>query len=240
MLDVEAQAVVNPRRARSVAFALLARSLGSDPAPLHDQQHREALRAALADAGADRALEVLVAFEAREGSDPAGLPSPEVLAGRWVRWFDLGRVAPYEGSNVALSAGGVTPRLADISGYYRAFGLRVTDDRPDHVVAELEFLAFALLLEADAVERGDVEHAEVTTAAIASFLRDHAGCWVDAWAGRVAAVDELAPWAPLAAAAAELVRAEAARRDVVPRRTDRILVDDAGVEPDDEPDLSCG
>ena len=60
-----------------------------------------------------------------------------------MRWFDLGRVAPYEGSNVATTVGGITPRLADVAGFYRAFGLTVIGDRPDHVVAQLALAGIA-------------------------------------------------------------------------------------------------
>lgn len=107
---------------RATAFALVARSLGRDPSPLRDPDHVAALGATVASMG-NPALAALV-----ERADPAGLPAIDVLAGRWVRWFDLGRVAPYEGSNVVLSAGGVTPRLADVAGYYR--GVRARALRP--------------------------------------------------------------------------------------------------------------
>jgi nitrate reductase assembly molybdenum cofactor insertion protein NarJ len=220
-------------RGRAVAFALVARSLGRDPSPLRDAQHVDALREAVERAGGSRAGALV------DRIDPVAAPSLEALAGSWVRWFDLGRVAPYEGSNVAASAGGVTPRLADVAGYYRAFGMRVPGDRPDHVVAELEFLAFVLLLEADAVERGHDEHAGIAAAAARSFLRDHIGTWIDAWAARVEAVDELAPWAPIATAAAELVRAEAARHNVVPARTAAVLVADADAGEADHAVLDC-
>jgi nitrate reductase assembly molybdenum cofactor insertion protein NarJ len=220
-------------RARAAAFALLARSLGPDPSCLYDRDHLAAMRRAVDEAKAAVASAQLARFEAMP------LPDLDALRGRWVRWFETGRVAPYEGSNVVSSAGGVTPRLADVSGYYRAFGMRVVADRPDHVVAELEFLAFALAVEADAVERGDHDHVEVIRAAIRSFVRDHAGIWMDAWAARVAAIDDLAAWAPLAAAAASLVRVEASGRNVIPARTAAVLTADAGPADDTSHSLDC-
>jgi nitrate reductase assembly molybdenum cofactor insertion protein NarJ len=220
-------------RSRAAAFGLLARSLGPDPGCVHDPDHLAALRRALDTSGATAASELVARFGA------VALPDVDTLRGRWVRWFDHGRVAPYEGSNVVLSAGGVTPRLADVAGYYRAFGLQVAGERPDHVVAELEFLAFALAVEADALERGHAEPAEVIGDAIRSFVRDHAGSWIDAWAARVAAIDDLAPWAPLAAAAAALVRAEASIRNVIPARTDALLPADAGLDDDIDVALDC-
>lgn len=220
-------------RARSVAYALLARMLGNDVQHLVDADTRTALATALEGAGLER-------LQAYVTPDLASLPAESVLAGRWVRWFDLGRVAPYEGSHVASSAGGVTPRLADVAGFYRAFNMKVRSERPDHVVAQLEFLAVALLVEAEQIEADDTDGAEVATQAIRKFVRDHVGRWVTAWAGRVAAIDELQPWAGVARLAAELLAAEAAARNVVPLTDTLMLVADAGLADPLEADLECG
>jgi nitrate reductase assembly molybdenum cofactor insertion protein NarJ len=222
---------LSPHRARGVAYALLARLLDRDTSAVADDEARDAAVSALRAAGAAAALGRLTAAPAVADAD--------ALAAVWVRWFDLGRVAPYEGSNVAASAGGITPRLADVAGFYRAFGLEVHGDRPDHVVAQLEFLAVALLTEAEALESGDDADAAVCDRAVRAFVRDHAGTWIDAWANRVAAIDELAPWAPWAAAAAELVRAEAAARNVIPLSSPVVLPADAGVAPNDAAEASC-
>lgn len=220
-------------RARSVAFALVARILGPDTKWLADPDTVAALRAALVATDDRGALRRLESFDISE------LPDRASLAGRWVRWFDLGRVAPYEGSNVASTAGGVTPRLADVAGFYRAFNVTVASDRPDHVVAELEFLALTLLAEAEALERGDDELADIAARATRTFLRDHVGSWIEAWAARVGAIDELTPWFSFAAAAAELVRSEAALRNVIPLRDPVALPADAGVPPDEEAIMGC-
>jgi TorA maturation chaperone TorD len=219
-------------RARSVAYALLARILGPEPTALTDETSIDALRAAL-EVADDAAIARLVDIE------PHALPEPAQLAGRWVRWFDLGRVAPYEGSNVPTTVGGITPRLADIAGFYRAFGMAVAGDRPDHVVAQLEFLAVTLLAEAEATEDGDPERADIAARATRSFLRDHIGAWIDAWAARVEAIDELGPWFPYAATAADLVRSEAANRNVIPLRESAALQADAGVASAEDAIITC-
>ncbi len=219
-------------RVRSVAFALVARSLGPEASVLHDSDHIAALRTAIDGVGESRISGHL------ESCGEATLPSADELAGRWVRWFDLGRVAPYEGSHVIGTVGGITPRLADVAGFYRAFGMGVSGERPDHVVAELEFLALALLSEADALDDDRHDQAEITGDAIRMFLRDHIGVWISGWAGRVAAVDELAPWSPYASAAADLVRNEAALRSVIPAQSGRALPADAGRFGDEAP-LEC-
>lgn len=219
------------QRARSVAFALCAALLGENVHPLVDGATLPALATAL-DAGGRGDL----AERIRAVQDP---PDEATLAGRWVRWFDLGRVAPYEGSNVAPTAGGVTPRLADIAGFYRAFNLATQRNRPDHVVAQLEFLAITLLAEAESTEEGDSERAAVAAKTTRMFLRDHIGVWIDAWAGRVAAIDDLAPWAPLATTAVALVRHEAQLRNVVPLRNNAVLPADAGLADEVDAELEC-
>lgn len=170
----------------------------------------------------ERALE-LATLARLLGSDTtalAALPGMDVdaetLSRRWVRWFELGRIAPYEGSNTAVGSGGITPLLADVAGFYRAFGVAVRQERPDHIVAELEFLALTLTAEADALDDADTDRACTTADATRAFLRDHAGRWLSTWAERVAAVEDLAPWAPIADTAAELVRAECRLRNIVP------------------------
>lgn len=221
-------------QSRAIAFALVARSLGRDPSALLDREHLAAIRTRV------HALDHTGAVDRLAGYDVEALPTLDELEGRWVRWFDIGRIAPYEGSNVVVTAGGITPRLADVAGFYRAFGMTVPGDRPDHVVAELEFLALALLHEADALDRGDVERLDVVGDVIRSFLRDHIGTWIDAWVARIADVPELEPWVPFAALAADLVAREAQLRNVIPARTDAVLAIQFDVPDDAAPLLECG
>lgn len=72
-----------------------------------------------------------------------------------------------------------TYELADIAGFYRAFGVEVTPgtERVDHVAAELEFMHLLALKEALAEESGESERASVCRDAAAAFLRDHLGRW---------------------------------------------------------------
>ncbi|MBX3727954.1 MAG: molecular chaperone TorD family protein [Candidatus Sumerlaeia bacterium] len=73
-----------------------------------------------------------------------------------------------------------TVQLADVQGFYRAFGLEVSQtgsERCDHVRLELEFLHFLGLKEAIALDREDAEHLEVVRHAQKRFLEDHAGRW---------------------------------------------------------------
>ena len=139
-------ALAEPLVLRGAAFSLLARLLGPEPEVLADDREVDALRVAL-DALGDR--DVLARFDAWRAA------APDPAAARWSRLFEQGRVAPYEMSYLRPGLGGQTARIADVSGFYCAFGFRVLHDRPDHFLAELEFAAYLALGEARAREGRD-------------------------------------------------------------------------------------
>lgn len=108
--------------------------------------------------------------------------------------------------------------LADIRGFYRAFGFDmggVVRERPDHLAVELEFLHVLALKEAYALLHGVAEQVEVCVAAQAKFLGDHLGTWVDLFAQSLALNTTDAPYLPLARFTAAFVQSEAARLGVV-------------------------
>lgn len=74
-----------------------------------------------------------------------------------------------------------TKELADLNGFYNAFGLELGKDsnneRPDHVSIELEFMAMLLIKEAYARNEGWDEKANLCLEARKKFLKDHIGRW---------------------------------------------------------------
>jgi len=73
----------------------------------------------------------------------------------------------------------MTQTLADINGFYRAFGVSVTaGERADHLAIEAEFLSYLILKERFALENGDEENAEVCRNAQKDFWTDHFCSWV--------------------------------------------------------------
>jgi putative dimethyl sulfoxide reductase chaperone len=108
--------------------------------------------------------------------------------------------------------------LADVQGFYRAFGFELSADAPDladHLGAELEFhaallakLAWATLQELD-------EAREVTASAAVSFLDAHLGRWTGALAARLADASDPV-YGHLADAASSFVAAECERFGVSP------------------------
>lgn len=81
-------------------------------------------------------------------------------------------------------------QMADIAGFYRAFGLcpaHTRPERPDHIVLELEFMSFLLMkrrcAEADASSLAQQEEWEtVCDEAQRNFFRDHLSWWLPAFA----------------------------------------------------------
>ena len=106
--------------------------------------------------------------------------------------------------------------LADISGFYRAFGFNVggpVRERPDHLATELEFMHLLALKEWHAPNE---ELAEICVDAQRTFLADHLGQWIEAFAIRVAfeAKDNL--YSELARFATGFVKEEVSRLGAEP------------------------
>jgi TorA maturation chaperone TorD len=86
-------------------------------------------------------------------------------------------------------------QLADISGFYLAFGLTppaAMEVRPDHVASECEFMDFLSRKEAwllATAEPADADTLTVTREAGRAFLRDHLGYFGRAFAGKLVAQD---------------------------------------------------
>jgi TorA maturation chaperone TorD len=122
-----------------------------------------------------------------EGADPA-------VEAEYLRLFVKGDVPPYETSYAGIagaesgagaSAGGNVQQIADVAGFYRAFGLEVRGDRPDHVAAELEFLALLCVKEAHARLSQESEGTAVCLEARLAFLDQHLLPWLSAFENRV-------------------------------------------------------
>jgi TorA maturation chaperone TorD len=78
--------------------------------------------------------------------------------------------------------------LADLGGFYRAFGLELSrscDERVDHLAVELTFLQFLCLKEAHAVERGLDDLCAATRAGQMKFLGEHVLSWACACCTRL-------------------------------------------------------
>jgi TorA maturation chaperone TorD len=140
-------------------------------------------------------------------ADAARDADPAAVAAEYVFLFDRQvRCPPYEGAYGARGLAGKGAQLADVAGFYAAFGLRPADaqaDMEDHIAAELEFMSALAVKEAYALAESHAEGLVVTRDAQAAFLRDHLGTWATAFARQVQAATPL----PFYVAAAELLAA---------------------------------
>ncbi|MBI2067741.1 MAG: molecular chaperone TorD family protein [Deltaproteobacteria bacterium] len=113
------------------------------------------------------------------------LPDPDLeeLRSEQARLFSLtvaGGISPYETEYGDQEVFAKTQSLADIAGFYRAFGFEVAPEahqRIDFIGAELEWMSWIVLKEEHARKNGRTEEAELCHEAAAKFLHDHLGRW---------------------------------------------------------------
>ncbi len=76
-----------------------------------------------------------------------------------------------------------TQKLADLNGFYKAFGLEVESiERADHISTQSEFLSFLLLKHCLAKQNSLSEEKEICKKAFSDFQRDHFFEWVEMFA----------------------------------------------------------
>lgn len=111
-------------------------------------------------------------------------------------------------------------RLADLAGFYRAFGMGLAeqaDERPDHLSVELEFLCVLTAKEAWAwKQEPSGEATGICRDAQRRFLRDHLGRWAPAFARRLAGLANHPTLQRLAGCLAAFITAECRRLGVEP------------------------
>lgn len=108
----------------------------------------------------------------------------------------------------ALPSGAV---LADIAGFYQAFGFWqhwTGAEKPDHVSVELEFVSFLCAKEGHARAAGDAGSADLIRRARTDFLKDHPAQWMASFAQALAEKDPDGFYAAAARAAVDAVAAE--------------------------------
>jgi TorA maturation chaperone TorD len=115
--------------------------------------------------------------------------------------------------------GGRQAELADIRGFYEAFGVGPSTsapDLPDHVSTELEFFALLLLKTAYAAAEGLEEQRQVTERAAQAFLEDHLGRWLTPFRRCLEEHGAAPPYPESARLVEALVEEECKRLDVFP------------------------
>jgi len=125
-----------------------------------------------------------------------------------------GVVPPYE-TEYGKNAPFLQPQeLSDIGGFYRAFGLTVSEaahERVDHISCECEFLSFLSLKSAYALEEELRDLLEESERAHTFFLRDHLAKFAASFGHRLAREDPCGFYGKLGNLCVGLVRADCRR-----------------------------
>ncbi|HSD84237.1 MAG TPA: molecular chaperone TorD family protein [Anaerolineae bacterium] len=129
--------------------------------------------------------------------------------------------------------------LADIAGFYRAFGFEnggAIRERPDYLPTELEFMHVLTLREACAREAAQAEHVEIDVDAQRKFLRDHLAHWLPLFGKRLEQLSVGDVYAEVVALTTAFVAAEADRLDARPEPFREREIKSTPFNPD----FSCG
>lgn len=137
-------------------------------------------------------LEVAPLLSSHEGAGPLlrqmAQGAGDDLCSLFIDLFDRGkeRTSLYETEYGRMGGLNKGNALADIQGFYTAFGFAPGDlgEAMDHAAVELEFYALLLVKEGLLSARGEGEGVAIVRDARGKFLKDHLGRFLDAIAER--------------------------------------------------------
>lgn len=159
------------------------------------------------------------------------------LCSLFIDLFDRGkeRTSLYETEYGRMGGLNKGNALADIQGFYTAFGFRPGDlgEAMDHAAVELEFYAILLVKEGLLSARADQEGVAIVRDARGKFLKDHLGRFLDVIAERPGVHGDPL-YGPVFAWAARLVASECASLGVSPAPLDFFA------DPSMDGEVKCG
>ena len=123
------------------------------------------------------------------------------------------RAVPFECPYVTTNLFQESDVLADIAGFYRAFGVEPASgraERQDHIVLELEFMHLLAAKAAHAIERGAEEWIEIAREAQRSFFSAHLARWAARFFRLLGEPGAPAHYAAIARLAEAFLRSESA------------------------------
>ncbi len=162
------------------------------------------------------------------------------LEGGYNRIFSMGLLCPhhetfYASAHVFMKS----QDMADIRGFYGAFGFRLSEkekELADFIGTELEFMHVLCFKEYHATERGEKEKADLCREAQAKFLEGHLGTWVHAFSKALSASAHMDYFITLGRLLAEFVDFDCQYLGVTPKR---VSVPEEGWKQEAEP-FTCG
>ena len=164
----------------------------------------------------------------------------EIAGTEYVFLFDRAARCPaHEGAwGEAAAMAGRVARLADVAGFYRAFGFEATGAQPeseDHLVPELEFMSAVALKQAWAILEGHHDRADIVGDAATKFLTDHLGRWAQAFADALSGATALPYYVAAARLLCEWIRADVAALGATPDT----IGDATGIDPVQGESFAC-
>lgn len=173
---------------------------------------------------------------------------PEEIARQYERVFTHGVSVDWPPYETAYTSKGIFQQandLADIAGFYAAYGVRLSEEaheRPDHIGVELEFMHLLTFKEAYALQHHGEARADECRADQRRFFEEHLGRWGTEFAVRLARGNSGTLYADVADLCAALLAAEKRALEVDPTPVDGTV--DTGPPPSaggvDVEDAPCG
>ena len=127
--------------------------------------------------------------------------------------------SPYETEYGSSHIFWQSQQLADIVGFYRAFGVELKDtahERVDHIAVELEFMSYLTLKEAHILKHRSDANVEITQDAERKFLKDHLAKWVRPFRDRIQKKLSGSAYAKLANLLVRFIEWDCRRLDIHP------------------------
>ncbi len=211
MLSEASTEAVHNARARSVAYNIVAELLlapnDSTEAELTSGKLRQNLREAVDELGVD-ASTLLERLASNQDTTKAALEQEHMR----VFGPTIGQDhAPYSTEYDPNGKFRKEHELADIAGYYRAWGLAIDEDlheRMDHFGVEADYLAFLSLKEAFALIEGEPDRATEVRKTADKFAKRYIAAAAREFADRLERADEDGLFTAVAVFLVELLRAQ--------------------------------
>lgn len=243
--------VARPALARANLYAALARNFLYPTAALLDGYRQgeflAVVKEALAELGTPVSVglaDAVAALETALATDLKQAPTLQQWADAYLFLFEHGMDVPcplYETEYTTAHLWQQTQAMADIAGFYKAFGVHheASGERPDHLALELDFMHLLCMKEAVALADGNAEAAAVCAEAQTKFIAEHLGCWTGVVSTLCHRNGALQTYGAVADLTDRWIGLEAVRVGVAPkraRRTQPLRKD--GVGPIRRPDLA--
>ncbi len=160
---------------------------------------------------AEQLAAIRASLSAFAGDRDEQIPTLQGLYTRLLGHTVRGTCPPYELEYSRTEILQRANELADIAGFYHAFGMELAaqaHERADHVVAQCEFMSVLAARQAHVIETDNEQARQIICDAQRSFLTDHMGWWLPAFASRLQEADPDGLYGRVGMCLREFIKAE--------------------------------